>query len=387
MASELPPTKASELALGIYEVNSGDERRLKAYLSNQSFEQSSNAQTQLKGAVGGRVFRKTTDGFGLCAKGAGIYQGDLFLVFRGTTTANNKADFITDARIGIERSKSGLPVHIGFNHTFTSMLPDIRAFILEAKASGSIHCIGHSLGGAVASLAADWVSRNTPNLTRLYTFGAPRVGTEWFAKSTTDSIGRTNMYRVYHRTDPVPMVALYPFMQAPYLRTAHYIYSTEPLTSGAAHSMAKYNRSVNGKSWSQLLQVPGQPYNIESMIEEWLKSKSPVDSSSASFWRWVDSALIYVLKKIAINSILALEGVLIGAFTLADKLAYILAKGIELRAQASIWVERLMRKLMLALGMKVAKSKKDLTHQLIRYVLMRIMEKASRDARNALRKL
>lgn len=386
MGKELPPNIAAKLALQIYDVNSGNRLGLKLLLKDKIFAQDGD-QSLLKGAVGGRVLRATTDGFGLCAKGAGIYQDDLFLIFRGTTTENNNADFISDARIGIERSKSGLPVHIGFNHTFSSMLPDIRAFIVEAKASGIIHCIGHSLGGAVASLTADWVSRNTANSTRLYTFGAPRVGTEWFAKSTTSSIGNTNMHRVYHRTDPVPMVALYPFMQAPYGQTAHYIYSTEPLTSGSAHSMAKYNRSVNGKSWSQLLQAPEQPYNIESAIEAWLKSKSPVDSSSASFWRWVDSALIYILKKIAINSVMALQGALIGAFTLADKIAYILAKCIDLADSVSVWVELLMRKLMLVLGMKVASSKKELTRQLIRYVLLRIMEKANRDARNALRKL
>ena len=386
MARELPPSISADLALQIYDVNSGNKDALKLFLKDKIFAQDSN-QSLLKGAVGGRLLGATTDGFGVCVKGAGSYQDDLFLIFRGTTTANNKADFVTNARIGIERSKSGLPVHIGFNHTFCSMLPDIRKFILEAKIKGTIHCIGHSLGGAVASLAADWVSRNTPNSTRLYTFGAPRVGTAWFAKSTTNSIGNTNMHRVYHRTDPVPMVALYPFMQAPYGQTAHFIYSAEPLTSGAAHFMARYIQSVNGKSWAQLSDAPEQPYNIEAAIESWLKSRSPVDSSSATFWRWVDSALIFVLKKISINSLLTLQSVFIGTFTVADKIAYILAKGLDLAENVSIWVEHLMRKLMLALRMKVAKSKKELTRQLIKYVLIRIMENASKDARNALRKL
>jgi triacylglycerol lipase len=72
---------------------------------------------------------------------------------------------------------------------------------------------------------------------------------------------------------------------------------------------------------------------------------------------------------------------------LADKVAYILAKGIELADHISIWVELLMRKLMQALNMKVAETKKELTRDLIRYVLLRITEKANRDARNALRKL
>ncbi len=211
--------------------------------------------------------------------------------------------------------------------------------------------------------------------------------TDWFVKSTTSSICEINIHRVYHRTDPVPMVALFPFMQAPYNNVGHFIYSAEPLTSGEAHRMGKYARSVEGKAWGQLSGQPDQPYNVEATIEGWLRSKSPVNSSSATFWRWVDSALIYVLKKVAMGTILALQGVFIGVSTLADKIAYILAKGIDLADSISIWVELLMRKLMQALHMKVATSKKELTRDLIRYVLMRITEKANKDARNVLRKL
>lgn len=385
MSKELSPSIASQLAFSIYTANSRDDSALRKFMSAKIFAQGNSNQTLLKAEVGGRVLRAARDGFGLCARGTGIYKNNLFLIFRGTTEANNRADFVTDARIGITRSKAGLPVHIGFNQTFNSMLPDIRAFISAAKVSDSIHCIGHSLGGAVASLAADWVSKNTINPARLYTFGAPRVGTEWFVKSTTNSVGSLNIHRVYHRTDPVPMVALYPFMQAPYGETGYFIYSGEPLTTGAAHLMAKYVRSVKGKSWAQLSGTYEQPYTIEAAIESWLKSKSPVSSSSASFWRWVDSALIYVLKKVATSSIMLLQGVLIGAFTLADKMAYILAKGIDLADRISQWVELLMRKLMQALNMRIAKSKKELTRDLIRQVLMRITEKASSDARNALK--
>lgn len=387
MTGTLNPSEAARLATLVYTVNSGDNIRLKAFLGDKLFQQTGNSQTQLKAAVGGRILRATTDGFGLCAKGAGQYQNDLFLIFRGTTTANKKADFITDARIGITRSRTGLPVHIGFNHTFNSMLPDIRSYLLEAKATGVVHCIGHSLGGAVASLAADWVARNTSNRPRLYTFGAPRVGTQWFVKSTTDKILAGNMFRVHHRTDPVPMVALYPFMQAPYQQKGYFIGSTEPLTSGAAHLMAKYVRSVKGKTWKQLSGIPDQPYSIEAAIETWLQSKTPMTSASPGFWRWIDSALIYVLKKVAITSLLALQGVFMGAFTLADKIAYILAKGIELADNVSIWVEHLMRKMMQALGMSVVKSKEQLTRSLIKHVLRRITEAASRDASNALRNL
>lgn len=112
-----------------------------------------------------------------------------------------------------------------------------------------------------------------------------------------------------------------------------------------------------------------------------------MNTSSATFWRWVDSAIIYVIKKVAMAAILGLQAVFIGAFTLADKIAYILAKGIDLAENISIWVELLMRKLMQALGMAVALSKKELTQSLIRHVLTRLTEKANREARNALKKI
>jgi hypothetical protein len=386
MSKELSPSVASELANDVYAVNSNDPVALNKFVSKKAFAKGVINKAILDAMVGGRVIRAAKDAFGLCAMGAGDYKNDLFLIFRGTTEANNKADWLTDARIGICLSKTGLPVHIGFNHTFNSMLPDIRQFITQAKAGGYVHCVGHSLGGAVASLAADWVSKNTPHIAKLYTFGAPRVGTEEFVKSTTSSINDVHMRRVYHRTDPVPMVALYPFMQAPYSSTGHhYLDSNEPLSTGAAHSMIKYTRSVKGKTWDQLSAMPEQPYTIEVAIEQWLKSKSPVDSSSATFWRWVDAALIYVIKKISMGAVLALQGSIIGAVTLADKLAYLLAKGIELADHISDWVELLMRKIMQALHMKAAASKKELTRDLIRSVLIRLTDKANSDARNAIR--
>ena len=386
MQGELRPTDAAQLALDVYTVNANNKRDLQEFLKNRFFHQS-NKRKQLTAHVGGRLFRATKDGFGLCAAGAGAYDGDIFLIFRGTTEANNNADVVTDARIGITLSKTSLPVHMGFNHTFNSMLPDIRQFINEENCTGTIHCIGHSLGGAVASLAADWVSRNTICQTKLYTFGSPRVGTHWFASSTSKSIGDANLHRVYHRTDPVTMVALYPFMHAPLNSNGHYLFSSDPLTTGAAHKMANYIGSVTGKNWAELNDVPEQAYNVESFVEGWLKSKSPVDINSPSFWQWVNSSLIYVLKKVAMGALVSLQGVFINALTLADRIAYILAKSIDLAEHLSIWVELLMRKLMQALGMKIAATRKELTHSLMKQVLIRLTEKANREARNALRRL
>ena len=151
--------------------------------------------------------------------------------------------------------------------------------------------------------------------------------------------------------------------------------------------MTNYAKSVEGKTWAQLCEKPDQPCNLEREIEAWLSSMSPVDASSPAFWRWVDSALIYVIKKITMSAIITLQSGMIGFFTIADKIAFILRSGIDLANEVSDWVEHLMRKIMQALGMTIAKTKQELTHNLIRHVLMRLSDKATQDARNAIEKV
>ena len=383
--AELTPYNTANLAESVYTVNGDDAMALKLFLSSHLFKGPEKDTKMLKAEVGGRIFRHAVDNFGVMAKGAGPYKDDVFIIFRGTTKANENADAITDARIGICTSKTNLPVHIGFNNSFNSMLPEIKEFLTEAECKGTIHCIGHSLGGAVASLAADWVSNNLTNPVKLYTYGAPRVGTDWFVKSTTDTIGYKNMHLVYHKTDPVPMVAIYPFKQAPYDHNGHFLPSNQPLTSGEAHFMRNYVASVRNTSWEDLSDNPIEPYNIEIAIENWLKSKSPVDASSASFWQWIDAALIYVIKKIAMGAVLLLQGAVIGLHTIVDKLAYILAKGINLAEEISSWVILLMKKLMQALKIKVEATKEKLTRSMMRYVLTKMTEESTRNAQKAIR--
>jgi hypothetical protein len=385
---ELTPSEAANIAEGAYRVNDGSEQDLKIFLNNPLFKNSiqENNKKILQAAVGGRLFRANQDSFGVMARG----EKDLFLIFRGTTDKNKNADVVTDIRIGICLSNTNLPVHIGFNHTFNSMLTEIKQFLSDNDTTGLVHCIGHSLGGAVASLAADWISKNKPSLKgriKLYTFGAPRVGTHWFANSTTSTIGDINMYRTYHRTDPVPMVAIYPFTQAPINNTGYYLPSSSPLTSGVAHKMENYIASVKGQNWKSISGFPSEPYNLEICLENWLKSKSPASTSDSSFWQWVNAALIYVIKKVSINALAMLQSAVIGLHTIVDKLAYILAQGINFAKDISTWVVLLMKKLMQALHIVAPPTKEEITQALIKRVLIRLTEEANKNASNAMKNL
>ena len=151
--------------------------------------------------------------------------------------------------------------------------------------------------------------------------------------------------------------------------------------------MARYVKSVKEQSWKTLEGTPEPPYTLESAIESWLESKTPVNSSSPTFWRWIDSALIYVLKKVAMAALVSLQGAFVGILTVADKIAYLLAAGIKMAERVSYWVERLMRKIMQALGMRAPDNKEALTEGLIRYVLRRLVAGSNKDARNAIKKL
>jgi len=127
-------------------------------------------------------------------------------------------------------------------------------------------------------------------------------------------------------------------------------------------------------------------YNVESLVEEWLRSKSPVNPNDAKVWQWINSAIIYVLKKISMPLFLSIQSGAIGAITIADKIAWILRKGIELSKDIGTWVILLMRKIMQALGMAVAKSAEHLTRNLMRHILIMLTERVSGEARKAVRK-
>ena len=78
-----------------------------------------------------------------------------------------------------------------------------------AYPSSKVVVVGHSLGGALAALAAaDLKKRGTP--ADLYTYGAPRVG----GPATSNFISNQGMgtiNRVTHKFDPVPRLPPVPF--------------------------------------------------------------------------------------------------------------------------------------------------------------------------------
>jgi hypothetical protein len=380
----LSPQTAAFLAKDIYLVQSGARIAIEDFLDRPEFSRKQGSATHLKAEVGSRLIN-TKDGFGMCVRGGKGYEKDLFLIFRGSTTANIGADWISNARIGVETSQTGLPVHIGFNSIFCSMKTSIEEFLANHQdAQGTVHCIGHSLGGAIATLAADWVSAKGRNV-KLYTIAAPKAGLEFFADRLTTKMKAHNIYRVYHATDVVPMIPVYPFAHPP-LGDIGYQLPSGSLISLAAHKMQNYINSISTNSWESLGVIAKKDIDDRS-VERWLKSEKSVNPMNAKTWEWINAGLMLVLRKFIGGAVISIQSPFIGTLTLADKIAWLLRKGIDLSVAAGEWVVCLMRKIMQALGMRLAKTAKELTQAFMRQVLQRLLARMADDAMRVVRDL
>ncbi len=118
------------------------------------------------------------------------------LVFRGTE--QDIKDYITDLKLGYLRRDDGkADTHLGFQQALDSVWEDIERAL--KRLHYPVFYTGHSLGGALATLAA---ARIAP--TALYTFGSPRVGDEDFVSSLSHM--SNSIHRVVHGDDIVTTV-------------------------------------------------------------------------------------------------------------------------------------------------------------------------------------
>lgn len=120
-------------------------------------------------------------------------SGELIIAFRGTEP-DRKEDLFTDVNAVLVRWDRGGKVHNGFLQAFRAIEPAIAAWIAQ-HGSGPIVFTGHSLGGALATLAASrWPAG------RLITFGSPRVGDAAFV----NTLSATTIDRYVDCWDLVP---------------------------------------------------------------------------------------------------------------------------------------------------------------------------------------
>mmetsp|Transcript_52554 Transcript_52554/g.132179 ORF Transcript_52554/g.132179 Transcript_52554/m.132179 type:complete len:685 (+) Transcript_52554:88-2142(+) len=104
----------------------------------------------------------------------------------------------------------GAQVHEGFFNGYQGVADQIRdsvKAIQKAFPSSKLLVVGHSLGGALATVAAADLHAAFPNSTiELFTFGAPRAGNLKFVQLVEEAVSTS--FRVVNGSDPVPQVPL-----------------------------------------------------------------------------------------------------------------------------------------------------------------------------------
>ncbi|MDR5884774.1 lipase family protein [Vreelandella janggokensis] len=120
------------------------------------------------------------------------------LSFRGTEPLELK-DIKADAHAILTRCVTEGKVHTGFHKAYNSIEKDVNQ-ALEEFTELPLFITGHSLGGALATIAAKRVTHVGGNAA-CYTFGAPRVSDDHWLMTM-----KTPIYRVVNSSDGVTMV-------------------------------------------------------------------------------------------------------------------------------------------------------------------------------------
>ncbi|MGP1384794.1 MAG: lipase family protein [Thainema sp.] len=143
----------------------------------------------------------------------------IILAFRGTQQLR---DWLTNADVvqanlqsfgNLDAIKLG-QVHNGFQSGWRSIYRQVSKTLqkwceAEPGTNMEVWVTGHSLGGALATLAATSLKEQGIPVTKLYTFGQPRTGNGIFLDYFNTSLGfKEQAFRFVNNTDIVPRVPL-----------------------------------------------------------------------------------------------------------------------------------------------------------------------------------
>ncbi|MEM6760895.1 MAG: lipase family protein [Pseudomonadota bacterium] len=316
------------------------------------------------------AFVKETAGFGVLLERNGAQKGEYIFAMRGTMgTFGISNDWLSNYQIGLTRGPSGSLVHSGFMDIYSRMRSEVQRMISGAKPQ-RIHFVGHSLGGALATLAAVDFAQNATATSHLYTFGAPRVGSFGLTQDVVRHIGAPRIKRVYSINDPVPMIPLTPFCHVGAGSIG--FDGGNGAFSGAAHSMKdNYIKAMPQSGWPAEIRMASK-----SDPGYWL-TQAEIQLSMTN----IGAGLTYMLLAKALKAILYLGAHVISAsltvgLTLADILVQLIRAGGRLAASIADYMVRFVKAALRWAGAAVARTAvtaADLTVSFLRWVLDLVM--------------
>ena len=149
----------------------------------------------------------------------------LYFVFRGTNDAQDALVNIDLIRVPFfeGQKQSHIKVHGGFKKQFDALKDGILKTLTKyMKQVEIVQFVGHSLGGALATLFAGHVARfhrgYVDGFQReirvvCHTFGSPRVGNKHFARWFQENVKASDCARIMNLRDPVAQIPISAYFQ------------------------------------------------------------------------------------------------------------------------------------------------------------------------------
>lgn len=134
-----------------------------------------------------------------------ISHDDRMILIGVRGTQELRPDLLRDIDAAQVPYKEGVgQAHRGFYDAFLAVKHFVEPYLFNFFTNQKIVVCGHSLGGAIALLLAEWIRRDERLQAEvlLYTYGAPRAGDQAFVEGASALVH----HRIVNHNDPIPSV-------------------------------------------------------------------------------------------------------------------------------------------------------------------------------------
>ncbi len=184
------------------------------------------------------------------------------------------ADFLRDADARQVPHVDGQgKIHRGFHAAFLVARTFVERYMDAFYRKGqTILVCGHSLGGAIALLLAEWLQREYSDDIQLYTYGSPRTGNRTFVEAAQS----LPHHRLVNHNDPIPSVPA-TWMDAEW----------KMALPGSAMLIASIGNPMIGTVLllGGLLNLRGDPYQHHGEQRHFMPRKSGLTAASSVLWQ------------------------------------------------------------------------------------------------------
>jgi triacylglycerol lipase len=316
-----------------------------------------------------------SSGFGYTLTYRAQGRTHVIVAMRGTRPElSGFPDLLTDARGALTSFGSYGVVHKGFKRTFESAMPSLEQDSKLVSKADVVHVVGHSLGGAIATLiAGHYASSGRP--VKLYTYGSPRVGALGTQEAFERKIGKENIFRVAHDLDPISLIAPFPYIHVNGRRTDRNNMTlpspTGSLLSTMNHDMSGYIESAGrpAMSWDMVRLATARVDHDNIVLARWLLH----EDNDPGWVQYASAKTLGILFKLFQHALKTISTALILGLTAVDLLAEMIWKALHKTKELTGQIFKLLGYAAKWAGIKIT-SAAQFTTEIIQKILNKMLQ-------------